>query len=349
MTNSLLLFTIVLSCVLTIFDHGRIFARAGMLNIEQQQDTCVNCDACAMCVSRSFFDAGSVQVVIDFSNCKNEETISWGCCRGSSNTSTTGEDANQFCDLHTCDASLDNWDPAHNKCDEVTQTTFLVPNTAQSIVIQLYDGKFIGDVDCTSPNSNCCGGAGTSCDAVSGVCQVAIDLSECGGEDECITDANCAHLNDACAIGVCDQTGTCIQQYKPHGTICRPALDLCDVPEVCSGVSTQCPPDFRDDHGYTFKCGTTQYLCAVETGDLVKNNGNAWVLGNNTKCTIGTARQFVALPWPSCVTKCIVAICPNNKQISNYALSACNTTTGLWECTEKHDTGLYHEPVCPFA
>ncbi len=39
--------------------------------------------------------------------------------------------------------------------------------------------------------------------------------------------------------GVCTAGGA----PKPAGTVCRPAVGLCDIAEVCDGVSPDCPPD----------------------------------------------------------------------------------------------------------
>ncbi len=41
----------------------------------------------------------------------------------------------------------------------------------------------------------------------------------------------------------CDGKGHCNSNFKEAGTVCRPAVDECDRPEPCSGLSATCPPD----------------------------------------------------------------------------------------------------------
>src|SRR5689334_8330300 len=61
----------------------------------------------------------------------------------------------------------------------------------------------------------------------------------------CTTDADC--VVEACDM-VCD-TGTCVPGVAAFGTECRPVADVCDVAEMCDGVSTTCPLDLFDDLG----------------------------------------------------------------------------------------------------
>lgn len=62
------------------------------------------------------------------------------------------------------------------------------------------------------------------------------------------------------------------QQIKKAGSICRPAEDECDFPEMCTGHSPACPKDqFRvngfpckNSEGYCFmgKCPTRRDQCS---------------------------------------------------------------------------------------
>lgn len=309
---------------------------------------CIDCSNCAICTSKSFYDTGVVKVTIDVGSCKGS-SISWFCCRGSQKPEMTSD---SFCDLYHCNSpTLEDWESEKNKCNTVSVLEYLVPTDATSIIVQLHDGQFNGNVACTTPGA-CCGGSGTSCpSATSGVCQTTIDLSTCGTMRECTTDSDCDHLNTACASGSCSAEGLCGKTLHPQGTVCRPALDPCDVSETCSGVSDQCPDDLRNDDGYSFKCGTTQYLCGLEASDLTLNNGGAWVIGtaNAKPCVIGTGVSVVQLPWPHCVTQCLETLCPNQKRISNYALASCNVTNGYWDCDQKTDVPYDYVPVCPYA
>ena len=87
-----------------------------------------------------------------------------------------------------------------------------------------------------------------------------------GEECDCGTAAECAKANDTC----CDHTrcklhthaqcrsGECCEacKFKRHGTVCRAALNDCDLPERCSGSSGQCPNDVHAQDGYTCANGT---------------------------------------------------------------------------------------------
>lgn len=321
-----------------------IFSTVNAAPPSGNNNNCLACTSCGTCVSKTSFSIGYVKVTIDFSSCKNG-TISWACCRSSS------PDAGS-CDLYSCsNLNTSYWDVNKSKCDELTAVEFVVPETATSITVQVHDGKFLGTVDCDE--TTCCGGSGTSCSGVvSGVCEVEISLIGSGQqcqfeEPRCQNDDDCNNLNDACAFGYCNvTTGQCLQQFKPEGTTCRPVVDLCDVPEVCTGHSTLCPVDLRKDYAYTYKCSTDQFLCGVQVSELgVGSSGKTYFLGS---CGIGTARNFYNLSWPACVTQCIQPLCPNNRGLSNYALATCNVNTGAWDCTSKVNVGSPAVPVCPY-
>jgi len=289
-------------------------------------------------------------VNLDLSGCKSS-SISWACCLKSSDgqSETPG-----FCNLYNCGPATAQWDISKDKCDEVSTLSFLVPQSATTLTLQSHDGLFSGNVVCSSEHP-CCGGSGSSCSST-GVCETVIELSTCndggsGNPKECYSDDDCDRLDDGCASGVCDVNGVCIQNIHPEGTNCRPSVDPCDVAEYCTGGSPQCPANLRKDDGYSFKCGTTQYLCAVDAADLKLNNGNSWVVGPaGSQCTLGTGELIIALDWPHCLTQCLERTCPNGKGISNYALMHCDKATGDWNCFEKHDVNLnYYAPVCPYV
>lgn len=310
---------------------------------------CTFCENCAICSDSSPHPTlvGFNVLTIDLTNCKDDaSTISWACCKGSDANVGGGS-----CELYDCNNPdhINGWEPHKSKCNEVTEISFVVPNNATSITLQLHDGRFLGTVDPRDPPLPLCGGSGTSCSgAVSGVCQIVLNISSCVNavEPDCVSDDDCDLLDDSCAYGACDN-GQCVRHLKPAGTVCRPAMDLCDHTETCTGFDVTCPVDLRKDHAYTFKCATRQYLCAVTPAQLTTNaNGNNNYLGT---CGIGSALGgFVELPWPECATSCISYVCPNNRYLSNYALATCIPSTGLWNCTAKVDIGVPSGPICPY-
>ena len=84
---------------------------------------------------------------------------------------------------------------------------------------------------------------------------VIVDLIFPLGKSKC-ADVDCSFLDDDCAMGVCNpQTGECQQVTQTfQGSICRDAINSCDVPEVCDGSNAACPDDECRPAG--FNCGT---------------------------------------------------------------------------------------------
>jgi hypothetical protein len=369
--------------------------------------TCQDCANCAKCISTERSTGGYKTVVISTSDCK-ADSISWLCCK-----SSQGGDSDD-CVLQDCNGVTDL---VKNKCEEVTHLTYSVPDNTRTINIQLHDGQFIGNKDCS--DGDCCGGSGGSCGST-GVCETTIDLTTCPEPidvsfiRQCTRDEHCDNLNFDCSQGkcinyecrvvflpntvcrlsngVCDEEERCINHYPfcppdfkkgsstvcrsaviaadgttcdeeeyctgtsndcqddtflPDTSVCRPGIDMCDIPETCTGSSPICPPDLRNDLGYTYKCSTTQFLCGVGPGNLTINSGNGYLFGS---CGIGTARTFTILDWPNCLTQCMQAICPNGRGLSNYAEGHCVPSTGSWYCDIKIDvTSSTPLPHCPYT
>lgn len=325
-------------------------------NVETANAACVSCTNCATCLLMAPYSNNLVQVSLSFAGCKSSSSISWACCLASNNNNLPGSDPGE-CDIHSCDAPTSQWEVSKNKCNELTTASFLVPVNTTSITIQLHDGQFIGNRICSQSNP-CCGGSGGAC-AESGVCETVVDLSTCSTPPpQCSRDSDCTPSGRTCERRVC-MGGTCVSENLPSGVVCRPAADLCDVPETCTGFNPDCPADLRKDNGYTFKCGTDQFVCAIPSNELVQTNagmGAFWInptgqSGTGT-CNVGTAWTITELSWPNCASSCIQRICPNNKQISNYALTHCDINTGKWVCDSKIDVTysvLLGLPTCPYS
>ncbi|XP_063727641.1 zinc metalloproteinase-disintegrin-like bothrojarin-4 [Symsagittifera roscoffensis] len=70
---------------------------------------------------------------------------------------------------------------------------------------------------------------------------------DCGGVDTC--DDPCCHPNtctlvagaSCSAMDLCCNPGTC--QVRSAGYVCREESNECDVTEVCTGTSAECPND----------------------------------------------------------------------------------------------------------
>ncbi|XP_048186719.1 disintegrin and metalloproteinase domain-containing protein 7 [Perognathus longimembris pacificus] len=106
---------------------------------------------------------------------------------------------------------------------------------------------------------------------------------DCGPLQECTNPCCDAHRcllkpGFDCAQGACCEA--C--HIKKEGWTCRPAKDECDLPEVCSGHSPECPPDqfrpngtpCRNAEGYCSlgKCPTRDQQCHALFGDGAKGS-----------------------------------------------------------------------------
>lgn len=96
------------------------------------------------------------------------------------------------------------------------------------------DGFIAAGVACTSDGNDC-------------------TLDTCDGNGECVNDPappdgdECTlnGYDGTCDDGSCELTGACAAGGVPlpAGTLCRAAAGVCDVAEVCNGVSPDCPAD----------------------------------------------------------------------------------------------------------
>ncbi len=75
-------------------------------------------------------------------------------------------------------------------------------------------------------------------------------INQCNGSSTCQTvflgtQTNCGALpTQPCdAINFCNGAGSCVQNVKPAGQVCRQSVGACDPAEACDGIHIQCPPD----------------------------------------------------------------------------------------------------------
>ncbi|KAF9112862.1 hypothetical protein BGX27_002663 [Mortierella sp. AM989] len=72
---------------------------------------------------------------------------------------------------------------------------------------------------------------------------------DCGSPEECAVDPCCDGATCKFKGGaVCDDTNDdCCQncQLRPAGQVCRKAISECDIQEVCTGTSAECPQDIK--------------------------------------------------------------------------------------------------------
>ncbi len=134
-----------------------------------------------------------------------------------------------------------------------------------------------------------------SCDAATGTCVNEDNSARCDDNNVCTNDRcdpaipagvsilgptqpGCVHTpkpgapcGNQTPKGVCDNPdicndlGQCVQNAKPAGTICRPAVNECDAPEFCDGTSKDCTPDVcLPEHS---PCTNDEDSCTVDECD----------------------------------------------------------------------------------
>uniref|UniRef100_A0A8C1HPB0 ADAM metallopeptidase domain 22 n=1 Tax=Cyprinus carpio carpio TaxID=630221 RepID=A0A8C1HPB0_CYPCA len=88
---------------------------------------------------------------------------------------------------------------------------------------------------------------------------------EAGEECDCGSPAECAKEGENCCKncmltqGAKCSDGLCCKNCQFMGVLCRDAVNDCDIPEMCTGNSSQCPPNLHKMDGYT--CEKDQGRC----------------------------------------------------------------------------------------
>jgi len=99
-------------------------------------------------------------------------------------------------------------------------------------------------------------------------------------------------------------------------------LEYCELQDVCNG-SGGCMDNGEDPIEYTFKCGTTNFLCGNEVDGTLCNDGAKDVVkASDDEC----AGMIAGMMDPDQDTYSVK--CPNNRAISHYVIYDCHGTSG---------------------
>ncbi|KAF7306416.1 Zinc metalloprotease [Mycena indigotica] len=138
--------------------------------------------------------------------------------------------------------------------------------------------------------------AGEQCDPGEGVDSPCCDSKTCKFK----TGAVCDPDSSPCCTAQC--------RYAPTTQVCRPAVDSkCDVPETCTGVSSDCPPDITAPNGQS--CGANDLACA--SGMCTSVGVQCQMLGGSMNLTracpsTGSGTCQVSCQDPRRADQCIV-------------------------------------------
>ncbi|XP_029819125.1 uncharacterized protein LOC108642955 [Manacus vitellinus] len=162
---------------------------------------------------------------------------------------------------------------------------------------------------------------------------------DCGSLAECARSGGncckkCTLTHDAmCSDGLCCKG--C--KYEPRGVSCREAVNECDIPESCTGDSSQCPPNLHKLDGYFCeneqgrcyggRCKTRDRQCNALWGRGECGPGPG-MLCLDRKCLPATAFNFSSCPgsWDG-------KICFDHGVCSNEGKCICRTEWTGKDCS----------------
>ncbi|XP_008585227.1 PREDICTED: disintegrin and metalloproteinase domain-containing protein 7 [Galeopterus variegatus] len=184
---------------------------------------------------------------------------------------------------------------------------------------------------------------------------------DCGPVQECTNPCCDAHKcilkpGFTCAEGECCES--C--QLKKAGSICRPAEDECDFPEVCTGHSSGCPKDqfqvngspCKNSEGYCFmgKCPTRSVQCSELFDDDVRC-GKIYCIGGQRSSLLGEDKTYYLKNSQQNVTiKCKTIFLHHNSEDIGLVASGTKCGDGMvcsnGECVNVEQ--VYNSTNCPF-
>lgn len=149
-----------------------------------------------------------------------------------------------------------------------TQESYFLSN-ADAVAYQTANGGTVDAEVCATcgdgvvgPGEQCDDGNTDAGDCCSATCQYEAAGSTCGSQ----SDTDCDNPN------TCDATGTCLDNFEPITTECRPVNGVCDVADFCDG-SGSCDPD-------AFVSAGTE--CRANDGDV---NSRGFICDPAESCT----------------------------------------------------------------
>lgn len=163
--------------------------------------------------------------------------------------------------------------------------------------------------------------------------------NDCTGHD--LIAFFCDDSNPCSSVSLCDGSGGCAP-FNPTaaGTICRSATGACDLAELCTGESADCPADVQAPSGTPCTIGSGN-PCAVGQcnglGDCIEVPGNAGVLCRPSQGGCDIAETCTGTS----------ASCPADAFLSSSA--ACRSSSGICDLEERCTGSTATCPTNSFA
>ncbi|CAO3618910.1 unnamed protein product [Cunninghamella echinulata] len=129
--------------------------------------------------------------------------------------------------------------------------------------------------------------------------------------DPGLTDSPCCYAKN-CTLkpeAVCDDYSSqcCLNcGIAPKDTICRPAVSECDTEEVCTGLTSQCPPDVYDGDGTPCANGTMSCASGVCTSRDEQCTARGLRLNISKQCSFQEDSCQISCADPSDPNNCLV-------------------------------------------
>ncbi len=298
----------------------------------------------------------------DGNECSDDICNAEGVCENPNSPagSPCGDPDDTACDNpDTCDGGgtcQENVEPAVTQCR---------PALSECDLAEFCDGSGSCPDDVFQPPETACGdGSDTTCDNPdtcdgAGTCQdnfepetiecrptaSECDLAEfCDGTGSCPPDAfqpagaACGDAGDTLCDNpdTCDGAGNCQPNYEPETFGCRPAANMCDVPEFCTGSDAACPPDGFVPDGV--ECPDGVYCNGEETCQLGVCTDGQDPCVDQGHCDEIQSRCLSCIQDDECVDDdpCTEDRCVENECVSAL-IPGCRPCTAPADCGDGND------------
>ncbi len=303
---------------------------------EQCDDGNLNDGDC--CSSTCQFEPSGSTCPDDGNPCTTDLCNATGTCiHDAGNAAAVCRPAAGECDLpETCTGTSAECPPDDGKKPAGTACT----DDGNPCTLDICDGT---DNDCQHPAGN----AGTVCRPAVNECDIADTCT--GTSATCPADAvkppgtACTDDGNVCTTDLCNGTvpPACVHAPGNAGVVCRPAAGECDLPEMCTGTSADCPPDDGKKPPGT-ACTDDGNPCTLDQCDGTDNNcqhppGNPGSVCRpaTNECDITETCTGASATCPADAVRPPGAACTDDGNPCTTDL--CNGTVGAPACV--HDPG----------